>query len=115
MGSVTSLVAGDSVAVALTAIGPDGYYNPQADSATFAIAGGGSGIIASDGRAALSSVQVAAGATTTPVFWIKATGTVGSVGDVVFSRAGYGSYRARIRVVAAALPVGVAVTPRTLP
>ena len=114
-GMPDSLAAGDSVAVALTAFGPQGNSNPQADSATFAIAYGGSGIVATDGTLTLSSVQVPAGATTSPVFWIKATGPVGSIGDVLFSRAGYGSYRARLRVVAMAPPVGVAVMPRTLP
>ena len=114
-GIPDSLVAGDSVAVALTAFGPEGYSNPQADTATFAIAYAGTGIVATDGTTTLSSVQVPGGATTTPVFWIKATGAAGSVGDVVFSRPGYGSYRARLRVVAGALPVGVAVTPRTMP
>ena len=114
-GIPDSLVAGDSVAVALSAYGPEGYAYPQADTATFAISYGGTGIVATDGTSTLSSVQVAAEGTATPVFWIKATGPAGSIGDVVFSRPGYGSYRARLRVVAGALPVGVAVTPRTVP
>jgi hypothetical protein len=114
-GIPDSLVAGDSVAVALTAFGPEGYSHPQADTASFAIAYGGTGIVATDGAQTLSSVQVPAGGATTPLFWIKATGAAGSIGDVVFSRPGYGSYRARLRVVAGALPVGVAVTPRPMP
>jgi hypothetical protein len=114
-GIPDSLAVGDSVAIALTALGPEGSSNPQADSATFAIAYGGSGIVATDGAVTLSSVQVPAGATTTPVFWIRATGAVGSIGDATFSRPGYGSYRARLRVVAGSQPIGVAVTPRTLP
>ena len=114
-GIPESMTAGDSVAVALAAYGPEGYSYAQADTATFAISYGGGGIVATDGTSTLSAVQVPAGQTTTPIFWLKATGAAGTVSDVVFSRPGYGSYRAQVNIVAGALPVGVAVTPRTSP
>ena len=110
-----SLAAGDSVAVSLSAYAPEGYSYEQADTASFAITYGGSGVIATDGTATLASVQIGAGQLATGLFWIKATGPVGSIGDVVFSRPGYGSYRARVAVIAAPVLAGVALTPPRVP
>ncbi|HEX2779260.1 MAG TPA: Ig-like domain-containing protein [Gemmatimonadaceae bacterium] len=60
--------------------------------------------------ATLHSVTVAAGSSSSALIWLKATGAVGEMGDIVFARPGYGSFRARIRVVAGAQGV-IALNP----
>ncbi|NUQ91792.1 MAG: hypothetical protein HOQ26_02645 [Gemmatimonadaceae bacterium] len=109
-GSVSipdSLVAGDSVLVALTALPPDGAWDQymQADTASFTVEFRSSAVSLTDGATTLSAVTVPAGARTTSAFWLKATGAPGEVGDIVFSRPGYGSYRALVRIVARPVPV----------
>lgn len=95
-----SLAVGDSVAVALTALSPDGNSWPQADSAGFAITYASPSVVVTDGAGTtLSSLTVGAGSSSSAVVWLKATGAAGEVGDIVFARAGYGSFRARVRVV----------------